>query len=94
MEARMKPFINFIIGLAFLLPPAIYSQTTLKWLNRTGTQNDRLFDSRIHLNPDYLYHPLTGYQYFNYVEWRQNYVEPRQLDEFEKRRLHNCIGPN
>lgn len=57
------------------------AQPSLEWLNRTGTQHDEIFDSRLFFSPDYLFHPLTRNQYL---------VLPD--DEFEVHRLRQSLA--
>jgi hypothetical protein len=54
------------------------AQSNLQWINKTGTDADSLYDSRVYFHADHLYGPITKYRYYPY----SNYD-----DEFELRRL-------
>lgn len=66
--------LTYIVFFAFNL----FSQPSLNWINRTGTNADSIFDSRVYFHPDHFYNPLTNYKYFPYSA---------NTDEFELRRL-------
>jgi hypothetical protein len=44
----------------------VAAQTVLQWTNRTGTDSDSLYDSRMYFHPDHLFHTLTKYRYYVY----------------------------
>jgi len=79
----------------FLPLLTMFPQSMLQLINKNGTENDSIYNSRISLNSNsgHLYHSLTGHKYFNYIEYVPNertaetYIH--HLDEFERNRLEN-----
>lgn len=74
MDRKMK----FIFIQILVLVNTLFAQPHIQWINRTGTTNDSIFNSRVYFHPNHFYGPLTKYKYFPYE---------RYYDEFELNRL-------
>ncbi|MFH0989499.1 MAG: hypothetical protein V1799_05715 [bacterium] len=66
----------YMSTLILSFPFILVGQPSLDWINRTSTKESNIFNSRIFFFPDYLFHPLSRYQYYIFPD-----------DEFEEHKL-------
>lgn len=88
----MNLFIQLII--IIILLNNLHAQAKLKWINRTGTIADSIFNSRVYFHPDHFFDPITNYRYVSYSSYSNEFdanrlkIENKRFQELFNRIWH------